>query len=57
MVVAMFINTGMRVSTTFLPVALIFALQAHADLFDRRTARSASATNEPADANTTRIAA
>ena len=57
MVVAMFINTGMRVSTTFLPVALIFALQAHADLFDRRKARPASATNEPADANTTRIAA
>ena len=36
MVLAMFVNTGMRVSTTFLPAALVFALQAHAGLFDQR---------------------
>lgn len=42
MVISMFIQTGMRPSTTFLPAALVFALQAHASLFDRRRVNTKS---------------
>lgn len=36
LVISMFIQTGMRPSTTFLPAALVFAMQVHASVFDRR---------------------
>jgi hypothetical protein len=58
MVLAMFVQTGMRVSTTFLPSAVIFALQAHAGLFDRRTIRSRSDSERSSvNPSTSRIAA
>ena len=47
LVISMFIQTGMRPSTTFLPAALVFTLQAHAGLFDRRRVRSEPDSEQP----------
>jgi hypothetical protein len=46
LVISMFIQTGMRPSTTFLPAALVFALQSHAGLFDRRQRQTSPAGKE-----------